>query len=72
MDYEETFLPVRKHSSLRLQFAMATKHNLDIDHMDAVTAVLQGELEEEIYVKQLPGLEIEEKKNIIYRLNNAM
>lgn len=36
-----------RYSSIRMLLAIAAKFNLDIDQMDAVTAFLQGDLEEE-------------------------
>lgn len=54
VDYGETYSPVVRHSSLRYLLALAAKHNLDIQQMDAVTASLQGELTEEIYMEQPP------------------
>lgn len=51
-DYEETYCPVVRHSSLWYLFAMAARWNLEIDPMDAITAFLQRELSEEIFVMQ--------------------
>ena len=51
-DYDETYAPVVRHSSLRYLFAMAVQLDLKIEQMDAVTAFLQGELSEEIYMEQ--------------------
>lgn len=52
IDYEETFSPVVRYASIRFLISMAAKHNLQIDQMDAVTAFLQGELQDEIYMIQ--------------------
>uniref|UniRef100_W4VRQ4 Putative retrovirus-related pol polyprotein from transposon tnt n=1 Tax=Corethrella appendiculata TaxID=1370023 RepID=W4VRQ4_9DIPT len=54
VDYAETYSPVVRHSSLRYLFALAAKHNLQVHQMDAVTAFLQGDLSEEIYMRQPP------------------
>lgn len=48
VDYDETYSPVVRHSSLRYLFALAAKHNLYVDQMDAITAFLQGDLDEKI------------------------
>ena len=50
MDYEETFSPVVRYSSFRFLFALAAKYNLSIDQMDFITAFLNPELEEVVYV----------------------
>jgi hypothetical protein len=50
IDYSETFTPVVKHSSIRLLFALAAKHDWNIDHLDVCTAFLNGDIEDEIYI----------------------
>lgn len=57
IDYAETFSPVVRYSTIRFLLAMAAKLDLDIEHMDAVTAFLQGDLKEEIYMQQPAGME---------------
>lgn len=49
IDYKETYTPVIKHSSLRVLFALSAKYGLKIEHLNVVTAHLQGDLEEEIH-----------------------
>lgn len=57
IDYAETFSPVVRYSSIRFLVSLAAKLDLDIDQMDAVTAYLQGELKEEVYMRQPAGYE---------------
>lgn len=52
MDYNETFSPVVRYSSIRFLVALAVKNYLKIDQMDAISAFLQGDLNEEIYLVQ--------------------
>lgn len=52
IDYDETYSPVARYSSIRFLLAMSVKYELQIHQMDAVTAFLQGELDEEIYMRQ--------------------
>lgn len=68
-DYDETYSPVVKFSSIRYLMALAAKHDLDIDQMDAVTAFLQGDLNEDIYMVQPRGFS-ENKK--VCHLNKAI
>src|ERR1043165_4987933 len=60
IDYEETYSPVVRYTSIRLLIALAAKYELDIHQMDVTTAFLYPELEEEIYMELPNG----------YRLNN--
>lgn len=52
IDFNETFAPVVRYNSLRYLIALAAKYDLHIHQMDAVTAFLNGELKEEIYMSQ--------------------
>lgn len=56
VDYEETFAPVR-YGSVRYLIALAAQTNLKIHQMDVVTAFLQGDLDEEIYMEQPLGFD---------------
>lgn len=49
---------------------MAAKYNLSIHQMDAVTAFLQGELTEEIYMRQPEG--VDDKSGKVCRLKRAL
>ncbi|XP_062544965.1 uncharacterized protein LOC134211764 isoform X1 [Armigeres subalbatus] len=72
VDYDETYSPMVRHSSLRYLFALSAKHGFYIDQMDATTAFLQGELTEEIYMEQPSCFERSTKRNLVCRLNKAL
>lgn len=55
LDYNDTFSPVVRHSSLRILFSLAVELNLEIDHVDVTTAFLNGNLNETIYMEQPTG-----------------
>ncbi|GJR34523.1 zinc finger, CCHC-type containing protein [Tanacetum coccineum] len=55
IDYFDTYAPVARISTIRLLIALAATHNLVIHQMDVKTAFLNGDLEEEIYMKQPEG-----------------
>lgn len=75
IDYDETFSPVVRYSSVRFLMAMAAKYDLDIQQMDAVTAFLQGDVEEEIYMTQpkefATGDQVCRLRKAIYGLKQA-
>lgn len=52
IDYAETYAPVVRYTSIRYLLSIAVRYDLEIDQMDAVTAFLQGELNETIYMLQ--------------------
>lgn len=70
IDYNETFSPVVRYSTIRFLIALSVKNKLKIDQMDAITAFLQGELDEEIYIEQPE--EFKKNSNQVCRLNKAM
>jgi hypothetical protein len=57
IDYDQTFSPTGKPSSLQAIIALATKNNWVIEQMDAVAAFLNSDLKEEIYLEQPEGFE---------------
>ena len=52
IDYFDTFAPVARMTSIRLLIALAAIHSLVIHQMDVKTAFLNGDLDEEVYMKQ--------------------
>jgi hypothetical protein len=57
IDFEETFAPVARQSSLRVVLALAATEDWELDNMDVDTAFLQSPVEEELYIKQPRGFE---------------
>uniref|UniRef100_A0AAV1VKE2 Polyprotein n=1 Tax=Peronospora matthiolae TaxID=2874970 RepID=A0AAV1VKE2_9STRA len=55
VDYEETFAPVAKFTSIRVVLSMAAKYGLMLHQMDVKTAFLNGSLNEDIYMDQTDG-----------------
>ncbi|GJS58182.1 zinc finger, CCHC-type containing protein [Tanacetum coccineum] len=55
IDYFDTYAPVARITTIRLLLALAVIHNLMIYQMDVKTIFLNGDLEEEVYMKQQEG-----------------
>ena len=55
VDYNEVFAPVAKYKSIRTVLAIANQLDLEVHQMDVVSAFLNGDLEENIYMKQPEG-----------------
>lgn len=51
IDFQETFSPVARMSSIRMLLALAVEKGLVVHQMDVVTAFLNGKVDEELYME---------------------
>eukprot|EP00253_Pinus_taeda_P023124 PITA_23124 len=58
IDYEETFSPVARYSSIRMILALSTQMGWHIHQMDVKTTFLNGVIQEEVYIIYFTGLGI--------------
>jgi hypothetical protein len=72
IDYEETFAPVERYTSIRTIMALAAKMKWKLHQMDVKTAFLNGVIKEEVYIEQLPGFEVQDKKTHVWKLKKAL
>ena len=72
IDYDEKFSPVARYSSIRTLLAIAVEMGMQIHQMDVVTAFLNGDLKEEIYMQQPPGYTQVGKENLVCKLEKSL
>lgn len=56
VDYEETYAPVAKMTTVRTVLAIAASQGWPLQQMDVKNAFLHGDLQETIYMMPPPGL----------------
>ena len=72
IDYDEVFAPIARYNSIRCVLAIANQLNLEVHQMDVKSAFLNGELEDEIYMKQ-PEVYVDEKyPKKVRKLNRSL
>ena len=57
--------------AIRMILAYACSKDIKVYQMDVKSAFLNGELEEEVYIKQPEGLQLLENKDYVCRLKRA-
>nr|KAJ0204103.1 hypothetical protein LSAT_V11C500253940 [Lactuca sativa] len=72
IDFFDTYAPVAKISTIRLLLAFAAIHNLVIHQMDVKTAFLNGDLDEEIYMKQPEGFVMPGNEHKVCKLKKSL
>ncbi|KAG9458112.1 hypothetical protein H6P81_002620 [Aristolochia fimbriata] len=72
IDYTDTYSPVSKKDSLRIILALVAHFDLELHHMDVKTAFLNGELEEEVYMKQPEGFPSNLGEQLVCKLQKSI
>jgi len=71
IDYFETFSPVVRMNSIRIIFYIAVNLSWPLYQHDVKNAFLYGDLQEEVYIEQLPGY-VAHGENKVCRLKKAI
>ena len=72
MDYMETFSPISKKDSLQIIMALVAHFDFDLHQMDVKMAFLNGNLEEEVYMKQPEGFSYSEGEHLVCKLKKSI
>ena len=72
VDYDEVYAPVARLDTVRLLISLAAHHKWKIYQLDVKSAFLNGVLEEEVYVEQPEGFQVQGEEDKVYRLKKAL
>ena len=71
VDYEETFTPVARYTSIWSIISIAAEMGWKIHQMDVKTTFLNGFIQE-VYIEQPQGFEVHGKESHVCRLKKAL
>ncbi len=70
IDYDETYAPVARMNSTRLFLAYITAKKFHVIQADVKTAYLNGQMEQEVYMRIPKG--VENPKGMVYRVKKSL
>jgi hypothetical protein len=72
LDFGETFAPIARHEAIRILLAFAASKGFKLYQMDVKIALLNGVIQEEVFVSQSPGFKNPKYPNRVYKLSKAL
>jgi hypothetical protein len=71
-DYDETFAPMARYTSIRAIISLAASMGWNLHQMDVKSTFLNGAIEEEVYIEQPQGFEVHSRDTHVCRLKKAL
>lgn len=72
IDYTKIVSPIVTKTSIRVLLAIVACENLELEQMNVTTTFLHGNLEEELYMEQPKGFEVQGKAYLVCKLNRSL
>ncbi|KAJ9535862.1 hypothetical protein OSB04_un000976 [Centaurea solstitialis] len=72
VDYFDTYAPVARITSIRVLLALSSIYNLYVHQMDVKTAFMNGDLDEEVYMRQQEGFVLPGNENKVCKLTKSL
>jgi hypothetical protein len=72
VDYDETFTPVSRYTSIHTIIALTTSMSWKLHQMDVNTTFPNDEMDEEVYIEHQEGFMIHNEKSHVCRLKKAL
>ena len=71
-DYEDTFAPVARYSSIQTIISLEAEMGWHVHQMDDNTTFLNGVIEEEVYIEHPEGFNVEDRERHVCILHRAL
>jgi hypothetical protein len=68
INYDDAFAVVARMELVRVLLALATQEGWQVHHMDVKSTFLNGNLKEEVYMRQPPGFTVAKEEGKVYHL----
>ena len=72
IDYEETFSPVARYTSIRTIIVLASKTECKLHQMNVKATFLNGVIEKQVYIEQPQCFEVKERRTHVCKLKKDM